>query len=650
MAEISHAFVLPDHDFHSWLAAVRPYLNAFERVAVIRSAGGNDLNRFRNVTAVQASGEWLNDDALAHIQRIYVNVVRVDVIQANSPNELAIALQPRIANNDRYGEQNNTPRHIFDRFILEYPTKARPARITRPFSTNDDNDADFHEGIDIHAPAGSQIMATVSGRVTAIVTENDNLNYGSYVQITQNHPDGLYIVTHAGLMDINVSLQQQVNAGDIIAKSAGDTIKLVVQKPNDGLSGFRLPDVVDPTLMVYLQNLRLRPTVSSLRIRSLPNTFGLILGTLSSTDSAETKEPHGRALAKVGVEGKWLRIHQIGKPTAFTAAWYLDAYSLDDPTEAIVGVNVTGMNLDIDHGSGRPSANQLGELGWVRLLYNVSFNPNFGEGDSRRYGNTDIHFTFNRYRPFLEAYTNAGYKVILVFTHQTYGEGQNYVWHQMNTDRWRELTALYADMCRRIAAQFAGTNLVYAYQIWNEQDTAPEHVRAAVGMPTRDYAHLLTETVRAIRTVDRQVKIITGGHVGGPVSGRNYAVSTLSQMPSDSHPDGIAFHPYGRGPSGSPFSIFGPINESVQNYSTVMPGKPLWITEWGILDRQGDNSIVGQATQYASGFINIIRDQYPGKVACAVWYAWSDGMDNGYGMVMGNGQPKQPLYDTFLGL
>ena len=103
MAEISHAFVLPDNNFQSWLAAVRPYLNAFERVAVIRSSAGNDLNRWRNVTAIQTDGEWLNDDALGHIQRAYQNVVRVDVIRASSPNELAVALQPRIVNNDRYG-------------------------------------------------------------------------------------------------------------------------------------------------------------------------------------------------------------------------------------------------------------------------------------------------------------------------------------------------------------------------------------------------------------------------------------------------------------------------------------------------------------------------------------------------------------------
>ena len=35
------------------LAVLRPYLAKFERVAVVRSPAGNNLNRFRNVTAGQ---------------------------------------------------------------------------------------------------------------------------------------------------------------------------------------------------------------------------------------------------------------------------------------------------------------------------------------------------------------------------------------------------------------------------------------------------------------------------------------------------------------------------------------------------------------------------------------------------------------------
>jgi hypothetical protein len=85
----------------------------------------------------------------------------------------------------------------------------------------------------------------------------------------------------------------------------------------------------------------------------------------------------------------------------------------------------------------------------------------------------------------------------------------------------------------------------------------------------------------------------------------------------------------------------------IRRFADVMPGRPVWITEWGVLDRQGDDSIAGQVSQYASGFMNIIRTQFPGKVAAACWYAWADGMDNGYGLVKSNGTPRQPLYDTY---
>ena len=52
---VSHAFVLPDRNFHEWLAALRPYLEKFEGVTALRSPAGNDLNRYRNVSAVQGA-------------------------------------------------------------------------------------------------------------------------------------------------------------------------------------------------------------------------------------------------------------------------------------------------------------------------------------------------------------------------------------------------------------------------------------------------------------------------------------------------------------------------------------------------------------------------------------------------------------------
>jgi hypothetical protein len=303
------------------------------------------------------------------------------------------------------------------------------------------------------------------------------------------------------------------------------------------------------------------------------------------------------------------------------------------------------MNLDIFHPLGHPQPSELGGLGWVRLKFNVSYNPANGT-----YGNTDIDAAYQRYLPFIEQYGGGGLRVLLVFTHQLYGEGAGFNWQQMDSGRWQQLTREYARFAADVARRFAGRGLIGAYQVWNEQDTDPAHARAAVPMPTADYAHLLTETIRAIRAVDPVTPIITGGHTTGPGRGADYARHTLAAMPADIRPDGIAFHPYGRGVAGHRFSNWGPLHESLERYAAVLPGKPLWITEWGVLDHQGNNGVAAQVCDYAKGFMQIIAEGFGDKVAAAVWYAWADSMDNGYGLVDGGGQPKAALHGDFLRL
>jgi murein DD-endopeptidase MepM/ murein hydrolase activator NlpD len=642
---ISHALVLPDENFMAWLDAVRPYMNAFERVAVVRSPAGNDLNRFRSVTAVEAPRTWFEDDALKHIQRAYPSVVRVDVIKVNTPAKLAQILEARIQARDRFGEQNRSTGHIFDRFTLEWPVEARPTRIVRDFSVPADRDPDTHEGVDLQTYPGTAVNAAAPGEVTRVVSGNDALNYSAYVQVTTSLAGQTYITTYAGLQDIRVGMGQRVSVGDRLGYAAGDRVKLVVQNPPHGMSGFALPHVVDPMRMIYWQGLRLRPTVRVLRVRSLPGAHGDILGTVGPSNALETEEMHGPTLAKIGVEGEWVRVRYPGQRQAYTAAAYLEPFGEDDPVEVVPGTAVPGINIDLDHPHGRPDPNTISRLGWVRLRYNVSLNPNVPEGHPNRHGNTDINATFQRYRPLLNAYQRAGLKIILILTHQTFGEGQGYVWHQMNSARWRDLTRKYVDVVRRVAEQFARTDLIYAYQIWNEQDSS--NYRAAVPMPVEDYAYLLGESIRAIRGADSRAKIITGGHVSGPGTGAAYATETLKRLPRGIEPDGIAFHPYGRGASGHRFSQHGSISESLTVWTRIMPGRPVWITEWGVLDQQGNHQLADEVADYADGFIKALGS-FPGQVACATWYAWADGMDNGYGLVRADGQPREPLYSRYL--
>ena len=646
-SQISHAVILPDQNFQAWLNATMPYMNAFGRVVVIRSPAGNDLNRYRTITAVNAPLMWFSDDPLGHIRRAYPMVVRVDTIAARTPAELSTVLQRRILNNDRYGERDTSPPHIFDRFVLDWPTDARPSRIVRGFISPTGTDPTRHEGIDISLYPGAAVLAGAAGTVNRVVTVNDSLNYGAYVQVTSQVDGKTYVVTYAGLREIAVQVGRPVSTGDHLGKAASETIKVVVQAMSGGLSGYKLPNVTNPLPMIYWQGLRLRPTVDVLRVRSHPGTYGAIIGAVRASDILETQEGHGRTLEKLGVEGQWLRIRRAGAREAYCAAWFLDAFGLDDPVEAYPGIALPGVNIDLDHRVSQPEPTTLRNMGWVRLVYNVSLNPNFPPGDPRRFGNTDLTAAFNRFRPFLERYASNGIRVVLVLNHQTFGEGQNYHWHQMNTSRWREFTGRYVAHVRNIAAQFAGRNLVFAYQIWNEQDTPPEHARAAVPMPATDYAYLLGETIKAIRSVDSHTRIITGGHITGPDPATAYARATLNALPAGLLPDGLALHPYGRGAPGDPLATLGSLAEALQKFSRVLPGRPLWITEWGTPNYRADGG-AASVSRYVTGFFNVLRYQFTGQVAAAIWYAWADGMDDAYGLVDEQGRPRQPLFDTYL--
>lgn len=627
---ISHALVLPDLDFLEWFKAAEPYTKAFQRVAVVRSPSGNDLNRFRNVTAVQAPGVWVGNDALSHIRRIYPTVVRVDVIRVATSQELAAILQQRINLLDRYGEKLS-PGNISDRFTLDWPSDARPARISRGF--NDMADGKRHEGLDIFAPPSAPIRAGAPGIITSVVRQPNALNgVGPYVQVSTTLSGQQYVTTYARLVNIRVTIGQTVKVGDVLGDSGGDPVKLIVQQPGKGLGGYILPDVVDPTMMIYWQGLRLKINVTGLRLRERPGTDFKVIGQLTPYDRIESLEPHGRTLLKVGKENEWLKVRSPQTIEGFAAAQYLVA----DETGGINALNMTGVNLDILHGLGKPGPERMKGLGWVRFAYAVSMNR----------GSTDLDAAYNLYAPFIERYSKAGLKVILVLTHQTYGEGAGYVWPNMDTGKWRELTGRFADFARRIAARFVGKDQIAAYQIWNEQDTPMNVAAAAVPMTPTDYGYLLAETIKAIRAVDTKTSIITGGHVGGPFLGANYARATLSVMPSSIRPDAIACHSYGRGPVGNKYSPFGSIDEDVEAYGKVMPGAPVWITEWGVLDRPNDPP--NEVADYAVGFVNRLKTLYSGKVVCAVWYGWADTMHNGFGLVNRSDQPKQPFYDRFL--
>lgn len=306
--------------------------------------------------------------------------------------------------------------------------------------------------------------------------------------------------------------------------------------------------------------------------------------------------------------------------------------------------SIFGVNISLNSTASIPESSQLGELGWVRLIYDVSYNPT-----ENTFGNINLDEPYQHYQPILKSYSDAGYKVMLVFTHQIYGEGAGYNWadwQNLDTDTHGRFIDNFAYVAGQIAEQYAGQGIVDAYQIWQEQDSPPNAV-AAIPLPAADYANLLTQSILAIRAADPTVTVITGGHVSGPASGAQYARTTLANMPADVRPDGIALHPYGRGTEAGLYADFGLVDEEIEAYRSIMPDKPVWITEWGVLDRQQDDAF--DVALYADDVIQHLSATYSSnQLVAAIWFPWAMGTSNGYGLVDQNNQPIEPLYTMFL--
>ncbi|MCY3935036.1 MAG: peptidoglycan DD-metalloendopeptidase family protein [Chloroflexi bacterium] len=653
MTIVTHGLVLPEENSEAWRSTAKRYQQAFPNLDIVLGVREHNLNRYRDITTIATAG-WLNDDPLHHIQLVFRNVVRTDIIAAQTIAEFQAILDARAAHEDRFGALLNEDGHLRERFSIDWPSDANPARILRGFY--DGPEADLrHIGIDIGSSAGSTIRAAAAGVVAHISRQEDGLGFGAYAQIVSRHDGKAYTLSYTQLDSIHLNLGEEVAAGQAIAHAAGERFTLICQSDAQGGDGFHIPNVIDPTPLLHWSDLIVRTTGVWLRIRSAAGTEHPQLDSIRPGEVAITLEPHGETLQKLGVEDSWLHVANENGTEGYAAARYLEARRPVAPPEGppatqngrqLPKTNITGVNLDIHNPRGRPDPARLGRIGWVRVKYNVSYDPK-----NRSYGNRDLEAAYERHFPVFERYVREGAKLIVIFTHQLYGEGANYYWPDMakpspgSTSRWTAFTPHFAEMAGRAAAQFASSGIVSAYQIWNEQDTFPAHARAAVPIPPYDYAKLFAATYRAIRAQDSQVHIISGGHITGAGAGVTYARKTRDSLPDDVRPDGLAFHAYGLGigREHSPYSIWGKLSDAISSYDTVYGNVPLYITEWGVLDRQYFDETEA-VTTYARQFMSVVEANRA-RVVAACWYGWGHGMDNGYGLVNFGGHPNQPLYE-----
>jgi murein DD-endopeptidase MepM/ murein hydrolase activator NlpD len=271
--------LLPKQNYYQWVAAARDYVLKFgpnitpDPETAARFSAPNQV-----VTIANAPDGFGRD-----IVQWYKNnhpTLRLDVINASTPDEFKAMLATRINNEMQFGPaptakpsqpippapspatppppSQPVPSSPGGPFKLRWPTDF--PKITQPFGANPDIYRRFglpgHEGLDIRAPMNANIYAAADGEVfqtnNGVLPGGGTHNYGVHVRI--RHNDG-YQTIYAHLTRFVVSEGQRVKAGDLIGladstgNSTGSHLHLTLKKDGATASGLtNYPnDIIDPT-------------------------------------------------------------------------------------------------------------------------------------------------------------------------------------------------------------------------------------------------------------------------------------------------------------------------------------------------------------------------------------------------------------------
>ncbi|MGI9556791.1 MAG: hypothetical protein ACR2N5_02500 [Solirubrobacterales bacterium] len=200
---------------------------------------------------------------------------------------------------------------------------------------------------------------------------------------------------------------------------------------------------------------------------------------------------------------------------------------------------------------------------------------------------------------------------------------------------------------------------VRVWQIWNEQNSAfAWRPKASV----REYATLLRIGAGAIRAVDPDARIMTGGMFGTPpaegsIRAWRYARGLLSDPEVRDLVDVVGIHPYSPTIDGVRFQVEA-MREAMEESGAA--DLPIWVTEigWGSSDRGGLMvGLDGQARMLTEAFELFERNRDSWKLEGVVWFSWRDDrtlpgrnvFDGSSGLLTDGGERK-PAFDSYAAL
>jgi murein DD-endopeptidase MepM/ murein hydrolase activator NlpD len=136
--------------------------------------------------------------------------------------------------------------------FMAYPVEGEPYVLTSPFNSPRvyDGVPYPHEGVDLKAATGKVIVSVASGVVDGIRTVDPGKGYGLYVRVKH---DERYLTWYGHLLSVGVTVGQSVAAGQYLGiadnsgQSTGSHLHLTLVDLVDGLDGYIVDSVIDPT-------------------------------------------------------------------------------------------------------------------------------------------------------------------------------------------------------------------------------------------------------------------------------------------------------------------------------------------------------------------------------------------------------------------
>jgi murein DD-endopeptidase MepM/ murein hydrolase activator NlpD len=244
---------LPREEYWSWVRACQEYVLAYTISLTSDVSTAANFMAPRQVVSYPAvpNGYPEIGDPYAWFLANHPQV-RLDPIEATTPDDLNRELHTRVETQDRFGLQRRP-------FTLRWPTDY-PV-VTQPFGANPRIYSRWglpgHEGLDIRALNNTNVYSCADGTVYEVHANARDHPYGIHVRV--EHRSG-YRTVYAHLVRALVSQGESVTAGQVIGKadstgnSSGPHLHLTLKRDGATERGeTRYPkDIIDPTpLMLW---------------------------------------------------------------------------------------------------------------------------------------------------------------------------------------------------------------------------------------------------------------------------------------------------------------------------------------------------------------------------------------------------------------